>query len=70
MVVSANENMSIDNFKSQKKYLNFSRIPLFSDQNEKITGYVLLQDILKNNSNNKNVKTIIKGVVINIVPGI
>ena len=57
VVVSANENMSIDNFKSQKKYLNFSRIPLFSDQNEKITGYVLLQDILKNNSNNKNVKT-------------
>ena len=57
VVVSANENMSIDNFKSQKKYLNFSRIPLFSDQNEKITGYVLLQDVLKNNSNNKNVKT-------------
>ena len=56
VVVSANENMSIDNFKSQKKYLNFSRIPLFSDQNEKITGYVLLQDVLKNNSN-KNVKT-------------
>ena len=57
VVVSANENMSIDNFKSQKKYLNFSRIPLFSDQNEKITGYVLLQDVLKNNSNNKYVKT-------------
>ena len=57
VVVSANENMSIDNFKSQKKYLNFSRIPLFSDQNEKITGYVLLQDVLKNNSYNKNVKT-------------
>ena len=57
VVVSANENMSIDNFKSQKKYLNFSRIPLFSDQNEKITGYVLLQDVLKNNSNNKNITT-------------
>ena len=57
VVVSANENLSIVDFKSQKKYLNFSRIPLFSDQNEKITGYVLLQDILKNNTDNKNVKT-------------
>ncbi len=57
VVVSANENLSIVDFKSQKKYLNFSRIPLFSDQNEKITGYVLLQDVLKNNTDNKNVKT-------------
>ncbi|MBH83794.1 MAG: hemolysin [Flavobacteriales bacterium] len=57
VVVSANENLSIVDFKSQKKYLNFSRIPLFSDQNEKITGYILLQDVLKNNTDNKNVQT-------------
>ena len=57
VVVSANENLSIVDFKSQKKYLNFSRIPLFSDQNEKITGYILLQDVLKENTDNKNVKT-------------
>ena len=57
MVVSADENLTIDGFKSQKQFLNYSRIPLFSNQNEKITGYILLQDVLKNNSDNKNVKT-------------
>ena len=61
VVVSANENLTIDDFKSQKQFLNFSRIPLFSDQNEKITGYILLQDVLKNNSDKNNVKTSFKG---------
>ena len=61
VVVSANENLTIDDFKSQKQFLNFSRIPLYSDQNEKITGYILLQDILKNNSDKNNVKTYLKG---------
>ena len=60
VVVSADENLTIDDFKSQKQFLNFSRIPLFSNQNEKITGYILLQDVLKNNSDNKNVKTSLK----------
>ena len=60
VVVSADENLTIDDFKSQKHFLNFSRIPLFSNQNEKITGYILLQDVLKNNSENKNVKTSLK----------
>ena len=50
----------IDDFKSQKQFLNFSRIPLYSNQNEKITGYILLQDVLKNNSDNKNVKSSLK----------
>tara|TARA_B100000927_G_C16421256_1_gene451478 strand:- start:28 stop:1053 length:1026 start_codon:yes stop_codon:yes gene_type:complete len=61
VVVSANENLTIDDFKSQKQFLNFSRIPLYSDQNEKITGYILLQDVLKNNSDKNNVKTYLKG---------
>ena len=60
VVVSANENLPIDDFKSQKQFLNFSRIPLYSDQNEKITGYILLQDVLKNNSDKNNVKSSLK----------
>ncbi len=60
VVVSANENLKIDDFKSQKQFLNFSRIPLFSDQNEKITGYILLQDVLKNNSDKNNLKNSLK----------
>ena len=47
VVVSAQETITIEQFKSQANYLNFSRIPLFSDQNETITGYVFLQDILE-----------------------
>lgn len=50
VVVSANEDLSVENFIEQKPIPNFSRIPLFSVQKEKITGYVLLLDILKNNS--------------------
>ena len=60
VVVSANENLKTDDFKSQKQFLNFSRIPLFSDQNEKITGYILLQDVLKNNSDKNNLKNSLK----------
>ena len=48
VVTSVDENVSLDEFKKQSKYLNFSRIPTFSIQNEKITGYILLQDILRN----------------------
>ena len=46
VVVSAEENINLEEFKTKKRFLNFSRIPLFSKQNEKITGYVFLQDIL------------------------
>ena len=48
------ENLKVDDFKSQKHFFSFSRIPLFSDQNEKITGYILLQDILKSDSKNNS----------------
>lgn len=51
VVISAQENTTIEEFKSQTKYLNFSRIPLFSNQNETITGYVFLQDILEKAAN-------------------
>ena len=59
VVVSADENTKIDDFKSQKHFFSFSRIPIFSDQNEKITGYILLQDILKSVSENSS-QTILK----------
>lgn len=60
VVVSANEDLSVENFIEQKPIPNFSRIPLFSDQKEKITGYVLLLDILKNNSEENKPKKKLK----------
>ena len=53
VVISADENLKIEDFKTQKHFFNFSRIPIFSDQNEKITGYILLQEILKTNNDKK-----------------
>ena len=60
VIVSANENLSLESYLVQKPISNFSRIPLFSDQKEKITGYVLLLDLLKNISDENNSKKILK----------
>ena len=54
VVISADENLKIEDFKTQKHFFNFSRIPIFSDQNEKITGYILLQEILKSNNKKRS----------------
>ena len=40
VVATANENMLIDDFLLEKKYLRFSRIPIFRDKEENVTGYV------------------------------
>ena len=60
VIVSANENLSLESYLVQKPISNFSRIPLFSEQKEKITGYVLLLDLLKNISDENNSKKILK----------
>tara|TARA_E500000331_G_scaffold275813_1_gene268291 strand:- start:826 stop:1860 length:1035 start_codon:yes stop_codon:yes gene_type:complete len=60
VVTSINENLTLADFQNDKKYLNFSRIPTYSKQNEKITGYVFLQDILEEISAQKNHNLLIK----------
>ena len=60
VVVSADENLSAESFISEKSFLNYSRIPLYFDQAERITGYVLLLDILKVKSDKKNLKVKLK----------
>ena len=47
VIVSADENSTLDEFKKNKEFLNFSRIPVYLNDDEKITGYVFLQDILE-----------------------
>ena len=60
VVTSADENLTLKEFQTDKKYLSFSRIPTYSKENEKITGYIFLQDILEKLSEQKNHKLLIK----------
>tara|TARA_B100000902_G_scaffold189513_1_gene181250 strand:+ start:195 stop:1250 length:1056 start_codon:yes stop_codon:yes gene_type:complete len=67
VVTSIDENLTLKDFKNDKKYLRFSRIPTYSEQNEKITGYVFLQDILEKLSEQKNQNLLIKEFKRNIL---
>ena len=60
VVTSIDENLTLKEFKDDKKYLHFSRIPTYSEENEKITGYVLLKDILEKLSEQQNYNLLIK----------
>lgn len=44
----ADENLKLGEFLSDKEYLRFSRIPVFSDNKENITGYVFRQEVFEN----------------------
>ncbi len=54
VVFSANEDMTLEEFKKEQKQIKFSRIPIFSQQIENITGYVFLQDFIEKISDKKN----------------
>ncbi len=47
VVISAPEEMSLAEFTKQKKYLQFSRIPVYSGRVDNVTGYVLNSDVLE-----------------------
>tara|TARA_B100001113_G_C21079974_1_gene609425 strand:- start:362 stop:1402 length:1041 start_codon:yes stop_codon:yes gene_type:complete len=67
VVTTIDENLTLKEFQNDKKYLNFSRIPTYSKQNEKITGYIFLQDILEKISKQKNNNLLIKEFKRNIL---
>lgn len=46
VVTSADEETTIEDFHNQHKELPFSRIPLYQENNDKITGYVLKDELL------------------------
>ena len=58
VVFSADEDLTIEEFCNDKNYLQFSRIPIYSNQIENITGYIFLQDVIekKSNSESLNIK--------------
>lgn len=46
VVVSAPEDLSIKEYMKVKKYFQFSRIPVYKDNSDNITGYILNSDVL------------------------
>jgi CBS domain containing-hemolysin-like protein len=47
VVVTANEEMSLEKFLENKELLKFSRIPIYAENEENITGYVMRQEVFE-----------------------
>ncbi|MBT5426090.1 MAG: DUF21 domain-containing protein, partial [Bacteroidetes bacterium] len=47
VVIKANENMSLGEFLKEKEFLYYSRIPVYSKNDENITGYVFRQTVFE-----------------------
>ncbi len=47
VATTAQENMTLKNFYKNDQYLHYSRIPVYADSPEYITGYILLSDALE-----------------------
>ena len=47
VAMTAQENMTLKNFYKNDQYLHYSRIPVYADSPEYITGYILLSDALE-----------------------
>ncbi len=54
VVAVADENLRLQDFLTNKDYLNFSRIPVFSENGENITGYVLRQQVFEHLAEEKH----------------
>ena len=54
VVAVADENLQLQEFLSNKDYINYSRIPIFSGDDEDITGYVLRQQVFENLAEENN----------------
>ena len=54
VVAVADENLRLQDFLTDKDYLNYSRIPVYSENDENITGYVLRQQVFENLAEDKH----------------
>jgi len=54
VVVIADENLSLNEFLENKDYLKFSRIPVYSGDEENITGYVIRQTVFEKLAEDKH----------------
>lgn len=54
VVAIADENLKLGDFLENKSYLRFSRIPIYTDTEENITGYVIRQTVLEKLAEDKH----------------
>jgi CBS domain containing-hemolysin-like protein len=54
VVAVADENLTLSDFLNDKEYLKFSRIPVYSGNDENITGYVFRQTVFENLAEEKH----------------
>jgi CBS domain containing-hemolysin-like protein len=67
VVVTADEDLSMNDFLKNKDYLKFSRIPVYSENQEDISGYVFRQEVFENlaeDKHNLKLKKIKRDIVI------
>lgn len=67
VVCIANEEMSLQEFLHQKEFLYYSRIPVFNQRNDNITGYVFRQSVfeyLAEGKSNLKLKDIKRSIVV------
>jgi CBS domain containing-hemolysin-like protein len=67
VVALADENLSLDDFLKSKDYLKYSRIPVYSEDEENVTGYVFRQIVfekLTENQHDLRLKDIKRDIVI------
>lgn len=67
VVASAPENLTMKDFYAQKQYCNYSRIPVYNNDRDNITGYVLRQTILEKLAEDKfdmQLKEIIRPILV------
>lgn len=54
VVVIADEELSLKDFLDNKDYLTFSRIPVYSENDENITGYIIRETVMENLAEDKH----------------
>ena len=67
VVTVASEKLSLEDFLNNKEYLKFSRIPVYAENDENITGYVFRQNVfekLAEDQHELKLKDIIRDIVI------
>lgn len=66
VVAAAQEELPLQDFLKNKEYLNYSRIPIYSGNDENITGYVLRQQVFENLAEDKH-ELVLKDIKRNIM---
>ena len=54
VVFLADESLDLDSFSKEKNFSKHTRIPVFTNNIENVTGYVFLQDVIEKMSNKNN----------------